>query len=273
MRNVLLRAVTPSEETALRMRRLCPRSARSYGHGISGSATAKQRDLVLRWVLSDEARIHAQRALRKYDLPADFAGDVIHDTWLDINATFNRRTEPYPDLETDLAVARYTKRVVTNNVVDRVRKASHRHERPIPRHRHGDHDDHPVDDDVSSLSSGVADSEEFGDIDTKHLALQLRASVARRAEHNAERCHGCNQSIVLAVALYVCNAAGASHETVEDHLDDLIYQGLQVNDPATFGGHTGSATAAQRQKKSRCGRCITSLLQNAAGDIGMTVAT
>lgn len=246
----------------------------SYGDGISASATAQQRNLVLDWVLSNEARSHAQRALRKYDLPADFAGDVIHDTWLDINATFNRRTDPYPDLTTDQAVARYTKRVVTNNVVDRVRKASHRHERPISRqHRNDDHDDHRTDDDVSSLSSGVTDSEELGHIDTKHLALQLRASVARRAEHHAERCHGCDQSIVLAVALYVCNAAGASNETVEDHLDDLIYQGLQVNDPATFGDHAGSATAAQRQKKSRCGRCIRSLLQNAAGDIGMTVST
>jgi DNA-directed RNA polymerase specialized sigma24 family protein len=228
---------------------------------------------VLRWLLSDEARIHAQRSLRKFDLPADLAGDVIHDTWLDINATFNRRTDPYPDLQTEHAVARYTKKSVTNNVVDRVRKASHRHERPILRHhRNGDDDNHPNADDAY-VASNASDDDQLDDIDNKHLALQLRASVARRAEHNAERCHGCDQSIVLAVALYVCNAAGASNEVVEDHLDDLIYQGLKVNDPTTFAGHADSATAAQRQKKSRCGRCIKTLLRNASGDIGMTVST
>lgn len=219
-------------------------------------------------VLSNEARRHARRALQKFDLPAADVDDVIHDTWVDITATFNRRNAPYPHLDTEQSVARYANTVITNNVVDRVRKASHRHERPIPRQNSdGDHRDH---DDIQRLPS---DLETLGDIDTKHLALQLRAAVATRTEQKLERCHGCNDNIVFAVALYVCNAAGASNEVVEDHLDDLIYRGLRVADPATFAASTDIATDAQRQKKSRCGRCIKTLLRKAADDIGLTVPT
>lgn len=219
-------------------------------------------------VLSDEAHLHARRALRKCDLPTDFAGDVIHDTWLDINATFERRRAPYPHLNTDQAVARYANTVITNNVVDRVRKASHRHERPLPPRR-GDHEDA----DVPQTVSDGPDIEELDDVDTKQLALQLRAAVAHRTQQSDERCHGCGQNIVFAVALYVCNAAGASNDAVEGHLDDLIYRGLQVNDPATFDANSDAATDAQRQKKSRCGRCIKTLLRGAADDIGLKVPT
>lgn len=222
---------------------------------------------MLERVLSDEAHVHARRALRKFDLPADDASDIIHDTWLDINATFARRDAPYPHLDSERAVAKYANTVITNNVVDRVRKASHRRERPLPQQRQ---DDDVV---VAQEVSDSPDVEELHDVDTKHLAIQLRTAVAQRTATNVERCHGCGQNIVFAVALYVCNAAGAINETVEDHLDDLIYRGLKVNDPATFDSNSEKATDAQRQKKSRCGRCIKTLLRDAADDIGLAVST
>lgn len=62
----------------------------------------------------------------------------------------------------------------------------------------------------------------------------------RRQRNNVTSCSpGCSATKLEATtsALCVCNAAGASNEAVEDHLDDLIYQGLQVNDPAKFADH------------------------------------
>ena len=224
-----------------------------------------QHGMVLSWLGLPAARDAATQLCRRRGLPLDLAPDLVNDAWVRVDEAFRRRTEPYPDLDDEVAAERFARRVLANLAIDRARSVTHRSVAPMG--------------DTQTLeSSGPApwsgSVEGIGSVENRDAVFRLRRSVGSRVAQSVDPCPGCPGNVVAAVALYVCNslACGQLPQGGGNPLDGLIYEGLRTHDPAHFGEMHGRPSDAQRKRKSRCGTCIVSLLRECAESVGLGVA-
>lgn len=203
---------------------------------------------------------------RRRGLAADLATDLVHDAWVRIDEAFSRRTEPYSDLDDDVAAERFARRVLSNLAIDRSRSMAHRTTVASS-------------DSEAWESSGVAPwsapVDEIAAVESRDAAFRLRRSVAGRVESQLDPCPGCPGNVVGAVALFVCNALACgltAHDGGGNVLDGLIYEGLRTHDPANFATMKDRPSDAQRKRKSRCSSCIVGLLRECAMSIGWGVS-
>jgi DNA-directed RNA polymerase specialized sigma24 family protein len=226
----------------------------------------RQRDAVLEWLGRNGAEV-ARAATRRHGLASDLAGDVANDAWIRAHQTFHKRDSPYEGMTDDVAVERYARRVVDNAAIDRARLASNRREVATVDHRDSE-DSGPALDDLAAAVDGAFDA-----VTSTSSMLELRDTVGELALTGGERCPGCHEAIVAATALRVANLLATGAEVDSDAgagwLDALIYDSLQHTDVETFAEVGPRLTDKQRQKKSRCGRCIQELLRRAARLIGL----
>lgn len=214
----------------------------------------------------------ARRAVRAAGLPDDLAPDVQQEAWLRAVATFDRRSEPYVDLDEVRA------RVLAHRIVDRVaidwaRGAPRRREVATPHHAEGDGG--PAlerFDDTAGVTGPPDGLAALGRVDSAELVRALAAAIGRRAATGAIGCRRCDPRVAVAAALHLL--AGLDREPAGTALaggttwfDRALYAALRHADPDGFPD--GPPDAATRQRKHRCGRCVVELLAAACAEVGL----
>jgi hypothetical protein len=245
--------------------------------GDAASAVGAQLQGVLEFLQSPGAVQFARRCAVERGLAPDLAGDLVHDAWLRTRSTFQRRTEPYPDLDGDDAFRRYAWRVIATAAIDRARLSAHRREVLASPDAHVHHADASNEDRVPLAPLGMAtDDPGYDAVDWRTIGVRWRTAVAHEVDADIAPCPGCAGTLVAAVALHICNCVAAgrlgSESLGDSELDALLYDGLTRYDTSTFSSTSAVMSAAQRKKKSRCGRCIVDLLRTAATRIGMAAS-
>lgn len=203
-----------------------------------------QQELVQAWVQSSDARRVAKSLLVRHRLSLS-ADDLINEAWLKITKAFERRDTSYPDLDTSDAAARFGTRVLDNLARDQARRTRRRSE-------------------IELVESFAIEDPELVRVEHRHLLEILLVAVSQRARH-LDRCPGCPSEVVVAVALEVVHLVLAGSDGAEQGrtwMDRLLFQALDRIE----GGHEKS-TVARNQRKSRCGRCASELLQRSLVDV------
>lgn len=200
---------------------------------------AAQRELVLEWLETTEARSATQAILRKWTSVPFGVDDLLNDAWLRLTATFDRRTEPYPDLSDSSSVSRFCLRVIDNLARDRMRSVRRRAEVAM-------------DESVISTLDG-----DFSLVEQRVMLHGLIEVLGRTRADDLE-CPGCPREVVVATALEVVHLVLVGHDGESigrTWMDRLMHTALD---------HVINANElsydARNQRKSRCGRCVESLL-------------
>ena len=233
-------------------------SAACQDETVAGWTIGQQRDAVLQWVASDAARLAAGRALRTRGLGTDQAPDIVNDCWLAVRRTFDRRVEPFEGLHDDAAAERYARRAIANRVIDIVRSASTRRETSLAV--------------LENLDQAAArySAQPTIEVDGSRQEMErLHVAVADRAEHGYDTCRGCPPSLVVAVALFVCNTLLVRSVEAPADLSSVIHDGLRRHDPSYFDVADVSLDERRRRRRSRCTQCVTSMLRSCASAIGL----
>jgi len=203
-----------------------------------------QRRLIGDWLQTDEALRQASALVSRHRITAT-AGDLVHDAWLKLEASIDRRSTPYPDLTTTEHAARFGTRMLDNLARDAARRTR----------RQGE---------VELVGQFAVDDESLTRVEHRHLLEMLIASVGRRATR-LDPCPGCPSEVVVAVALELVHLALSGSEGAPQGrtwLDRMMFLALE-----RVEGETARTTAARNQRKSRCGRCATELLELGMRDL------
>ncbi len=195
---------------------------------------------IMSWMSGGEANDWCERCCRRYGLPPDMTGDVLSATWIRLRRALDRRDEPFEDISTAESAARYAARACENTAIDFSRSVRRRPE---------------------AVELRVFDSEGGPGLDSlplveSRVSLEELRRVAVGLARDGTPCGGCPDDVVVASALWIINA-----QIIGDSgsLSDLLYESLTAVDPM-FPSDRGDAA---RQRKSRCGRCVVSLLKRA----------
>lgn len=207
---------------------------------------AQQRGLD-EWLLSEDGRLAARHALRRRGLDRS-ADELVNEAWMKLRTTFARRSDPYPDMSTPDQFARFGCRVLDNLSRDWLRAARR-----------------AAQTDLALVSdSDKTDDGAFQQAETRILLEQLLGAVAKRAER-AIACVGCPDEVAVAAALEVVHMALSGQEgssTGRTWIDKMLHTALERID-----GDVERSPEARNQRKSRCGRCATGLLNSALTDV------
>lgn len=195
---------------------------------------------IMSWMSGGEANDWCVRCCRRYGLPPDMTGDVLSATWIRLRRALDRRDQPFESMSDAQSAARYAARACENTAIDFSRSAR-RHTESVE----------PIDNDAE----GGAGLDSLPLVESRVSLEELRRVVVGLARDGTP-CGGCPDDVVLASALWIINA-----QIIGDSgsLSDLLYESLTVVDPM-FPSDRGDAA---RQRKSRCGRCVVSLLKRA----------
>lgn len=224
-----------------------PRIRRTLPEPIDPESPADleaQRRLISEWLQSSEALRVAGNLVARHRIHST-AGDLVHDAWLKLEASVDRRSAPYPDLANSEQAARFGTRMLDNLARDSARRIR----------RQGE---------VELVGQFAVDDESLAQVEHRHLLEMLIASVGRRASR-LEPCPGCPSEVVVAVALELVHLALSGSEGAPQGrtwLDRMLFLALE-----RVEGETSRTTAARNQRKSRCGRCATELLELGMSDL------
>lgn len=241
------------------------------------------------FVYSPAGRRAVASAASRQRLARSLQDDLLQEWALSLLRTIAGRRQrgdgPIDGIVDEESARRYVIRSLQHRTIDLLRSPSTRHEA----HAAAEPDDSgqlPLE----RLAPVVPAAEQTA---TTHLTrTELGAAIAERLHRGLIVCRGCAPEVVAQIALHVVatlwdgrsgdagvavQLAGGSTE-----LDQLVYEGLLAAQPEVFAtDDEGRASAALRQRKSRCGRCVTDLLRSIAdrrsqprhtGDAGPAVA-
>lgn len=208
-----------------------------------------QLEAVHDWLMSDGALSHAAAIARKRRLDDVEPEALVNEAWIKAQQAFSRRAEPYPDLDGSEQIRRFTYRVLDNLAIDRARAVTRRSDALIP--LVGEH-------------QAPVPEEGFDQVEQHDLITRLIEQIPDVASQ-LPTCSGCAHDVVVSLALDICQSVLAGTDA---NFDALVYAGLrrvlgELDDGAP-------ATAAERQRKSRCGRCARLLLEAAFNVTGVT---
>lgn len=209
---------------------------------------AQQRALLESWVQSPEALQLAGAVIRRRGLEQSPA-ELISEAWLRIMRSFENRTEPLPSMSSSQEAARYGARIIDNLCRDHARRSMRRRETSL---------DLMLESRGDSAAPSIAPIE---DADARLMLEQVLIALGRTIE-SGFRCPGCPNHIAASTALEVIHMvlAGEDGDTRgRTWLDQLMYVALEKVDPQP----AEKSPSAQSQRKSRCGRCVTELLNTA----------
>jgi hypothetical protein len=208
---------------------------------------AEQRLLLETWLQSDEALRVAQRLVHSRRLRRS-PEELVSEAWLKLDRHLNGRATAFPDLRDEISAGRYLYRVLDNLSRDMLRADNRRNDLELV--------DQAL---VSAHSEGV---------ETRMMLEQLVWSVGRLAATQPP-CDGCSSVVVASAALSVLHLLLADSDGAingRTALDRLLYEALQ------HASHRPLSDEALRQRKARCGKCITELLTDGLREIGMVAA-
>lgn len=214
----------------------------------TGQLLWRQRSLVEQWLLTDSAVRYADRLMARRSGTRS-GGELISEAWIRIQRVFDRRTEPYPALSTPENAVRFTARVLDNLSRELVRTANRRGETTLP----------------DEITRAQPASDQVID---RMLLEQLLVVIGRRVRTGIT-CPQCDVDTVGAAALQLihlvlCGHDGSTNGT--NYLDRLLYEALD-----RVSGQPPASDAARRQRKARCGHCVTELLQAGFTELGVSL--
>ena len=207
----------------------------------------RQRRRMETWLQSDDALRYARRLVARRSIQRS-PEEVVSDTWIRIQGAVARRSEPYPDMVTESNVVRFLGRVMDNLSRDMARQVVRRRESEL----------------VESIGYREAVEHEP---DNRLLIEQLVRAVGRRARRGTQ-CPGCADALVAAAALEVLHLVLTEQDASPHggtYIDRMIYAALDRVDTR----RATPSDAARRQRKARCGPCITELLEQGLADLGV----
>lgn len=200
----------------------------------------EQRRLILAWLESQDAHETALRLLKRRALSYD-PSDLINDSWIKVDRSFDGRSTPLPEMSSEREAARYGARVLDNRTRDLARR-----QRRAPEAL------------VSPTEFDWTDSD-GGGVDERILVEQLLLEVSRLIP-SMTKCPGCDDNIVASSALtllhLVLNGSDGSSRG-RTWIDQMLHAAIDHVDP-----RPEISQAARDQRKSRCGRCVVELLSN-----------
>lgn len=222
------------------------------GDGVGGLATRleTQRALLQTWVTSPEARALAVMLVRRRRLTSS-PDELISEAWLRIMRSFRTRTEPLPEMNTLVDAQRYCARVIDNLCRDAGRRTMRSRESSL---------------DVLTEERNLQPVTATDPIDEANNRLMVERLLMVLGAHvdKGFRCPGCPTHVAAATAfevLHMVLAGVDGEQRGRNWWDQLLYTALDRVDPPE--GDRSVSAAATAQRKSRCGRCVTELL-NAA---------
>lgn len=211
------------------------------------TSIGQQRDAVLEWFGSQECQSWCVVCARRAGLASDMAGEVRSESWVRVSQSLSRRVDAFPEMLDSTSAHRYAARACERTAIDMARSVRRRGI-------------------VVSVDEGPFEPEALDTVNmvfTSILIDQWRRTLVSVAR-SSHSCSGCSEGTVLAAALRILNSFALGDR---GSMRDLLYEALvEVDD--RMGGERDAAT---RQRKSRCGRCVVSLLRATAEQMGFRV--
>jgi hypothetical protein len=227
-----------------------PEHERSAGDELSTVATLEvQLGWIEAWLQSSDAERTAFRLVHRRQLGRS-GHELLNELWIRCRDSFDRRSEPYPEMQSSAAAHRFAARSLDNLSRD-WRRSGRR--------------------DASLVGIEIVepDGARTSTIEDRVLIEQLLRSVGRRAQAGLP-CAGCRSEVVTAAALEVLHLVLAGEDGGSEGrtwFDRVMYEALDRLD----GRADGRSQAARAQYKRRCGLCVQSLLEAAGRDLGEVV--
>lgn len=207
-----------------------------------------QRSAMLGWAQSQIGLEAASRLQRKYGL-LDEPHDLVSMTVEKLTKSFARRLEPLPGVSSDDEAIRYAYRAMANLAIDLARRSRQESKALVS---------------VARIAPTPPGADQAA---TSQVFIEELFSALHRVAATGFTCTACNDRVTYAAATEVLHLAlleGSDAAVGQSWLDDVIYS---VVDRYEVG--MSKSAAAQRQRRSRCRRCVMELLQAALSSIGV----
>ena len=209
------------------------------------NSLAEQRAAILDWLGSDECVSWCRTCARRAGLGDDMSGDVRSESWVRLSRALDRRVDFFPEMLDLSSAHRYAARTCERTAIDLARSSRWR---LTPVSVAGGEVDFPAEVDV--VGGLVGD-----------LMLEQWKTALVETGKGDYGCTGCPSEVVVGVALRILDDLVSGDR---GSLRDLTYEALADIDERS----RDDRSAASRQRKSRCGRCVVSLLRATAQSLG-----
>jgi hypothetical protein len=209
---------------------------------------AQQRDAMLAWAVSEGGLDAAARLTRKYGL-ADEPADLVAMTCERLATSMRRRSERLPNVNGDDEAIRYTYRTMSNLAIDLARR--NRNEKYA----------------IVSAARLAPTPPGTDQTATSSVFIDELFSALHRVAASGFVCKSCDSRVTYAAATEVLHMAlleGSDAAVGQSWFDDVIYSVVD-----RYHNGMSKNMAAQRQRRSRCRRCVMELLQAALAAIGV----
>ena len=216
---------------------------------MTGWTTNQQCEAMLAWVRSEAGRDAAARLVRKYGL-AEEPLDLVSIASEKINASLNRRIERIPSVGTNEDATRYAYRTMSNLAIDLGRRRRNESSALLS---------------IAAIAPTTLGTEQT--VISKVFIEELFFAL-HHVSNKGFRCPACNNKTTYVAATEVLHLAlieGSDGAAGQSWFDDVIYS---VVDRYELG--MSRSMSAQRQRRSRCKKCVMQLLQAALTHIGVS---
>ena len=208
----------------------------------------RQRDAMIGWAVSEGGSDAAARLARKYGL-ADEPADLVAMTCERLATSMQRRSERLPNVNSDEEATRYAYRTMSNLAIDMARRNRNEKHAIVSAAR------------LTPTPPGTDQTA------TSSVFIDELFSAMHRVAASGFVCKSCDSRITYAAATEVLHMAlleGSDAAVGQSWLDDVIYSVVD-----RYHSGMSRTPAAQRQRRSRCRRCVMELLQAALSTIGV----
>lgn len=209
--------------------------------------SSEQLNAMLGWLRSEQGPLSARRLVTKYGLAED-ADDLVSMVVEKLSASMTRRSAPIGDINSQDQAIRYTYRTMSNLAVDLARRRRNESAALV---------------NVARLAPDVPGPEHAA---TTQIFIEELFASLHRVVSSGFTCAACREQVTYAAATEVLHLAlleGSDAALGQSWLDDVIYSVVD-----RFEGGMSRSAAAQRQRRSRCKRCVMELLQASVEAIG-----
>jgi hypothetical protein len=215
---------------------------------MSTWTTHQQLDAMGVWLRSDGGQEAAIRLVRKYGLPEE-PHDLVALTTEKLTFALGRRTDPLPAVTSNDGAIRYAYRSMSNLAIDLARRRRSESTALVSMAR------------IAPTPLGPEQSA------TSQVFIEELFTALHQVTSNGFTCSACNDKVTYAAAAEVLHLAlleGSDAAAGETWFEDVIYSVVD-----RYEGGMSKSRAAQRQRRSRCKRCVMELLQASLRYIGV----
>ena len=219
------------------------------GGSMTGWTTNQQSEAMLAWVRSEAGRDAAARLVRKYGLTEEPL-DLVSIASEKITASLSRRTERIPSVDTNEDATRYAYRTMSNLAIDLGRRRRNESSAIFS---------------IAAIAPTTIGTEQTV---VSQIFIEELFSALHRVSNKGFQCPACNNKITYAAATEVLHLAlieGSDAAASGSWFDDVIYSVID-----RYESGMSRSTNAQRQRRSRCKKCVMQLLQAALNHIGVS---